>query len=218
MDWMQLAFLLIAATTGYIYGISKDRLAVIRSKKIEAMTQLHERVLEIEKNELSDGKNQTVAVSVDGGTKRRKGLLSDDEVNHLSILGKWRQELLEEEDRARLWIDRRTVRLVSSYFMLMMLCKSWEEFGQGSLIENEDFLNHFRCLFARPEGPLKTIVIEHSKTGEPRLVDCILLSDMCLDVIQRRVRLEISCPLFFRVKSLWWMWLESREKRKFSKA
>ena len=57
----------------------------------------------------------TMAIAVEGGTKQRSGLLSDSEVNYLSRLAKWRKDLNEEEDRARLWIDRRTVRLVSAY-------------------------------------------------------------------------------------------------------
>ena len=72
----------------------------------------------------------TMAIAVEGGTKQRSGLLIDSEVDYLSRLAKWRKDLNEEEDRARLWIDRRTVRLVSAYFIRMMQCKSWEELGR----------------------------------------------------------------------------------------
>ena len=203
-----LVLLLVGGIVGYIFAISRDRLSAVRSRKIEAITKLHERVLEIERRELSDGRSLTMAIDVRGGTKRREGLLSDSEVDYLSMLGQWRQDLHEEEDRARLWIDRRTVRLVSAYFILMMQCKSWEEFGQGNLIEDTDFLNSIRLIFGRTNGVLRKIVIRHSQTGHPRLVDCLLLSDMCLSVIQRRVRLEISAPLCFRVMSLWWRLME----------
>ena len=138
----------------------------------------------------------------------RRGSMSDSEVDYLSRLSKWRQDLHEEEDRARLWIDRRTVRLVSTYFILMMQCKSWEEFGQGNLIEDAYFRNRLRLIFGCTNGVLKKIIIRHSKTKHPRFVNCLLLSDMCLGVIQRRVRLEVSAPLCFRTMSLWWGLLE----------
>lgn len=203
-----LVLLLVGGIVGYIFAISRDRLSAIRSRKIDAITNLHERVLEIERRELSDGRNLTMAIGVDGGTKKREGLLSDSEVDYLSMLEQWRQKLHEEEDRARLWIDRRTVRLVSAYFILMMQCKSWEEFGQGNLLEDIDFVTNLRLIFGRENGVLKKIVVKHSKTGNPRLVDCLLLSDLCLSVIQRRVRLEISAPLCFRIMSSWWSLLE----------
>ena len=75
-------------------------------------------------------KVSTLAVPVHGGTKKRSGLLSEEEVDHHSRLGHWRQELNEEEDRARLWIDRGTVYLVSNYFLLMMHCKNWKNSGK----------------------------------------------------------------------------------------
>ena len=49
-----LMLLLVGGIVGYIFAISRDRLSAVRSRKIEAITQLHERVLEIEKRELSD--------------------------------------------------------------------------------------------------------------------------------------------------------------------
>ncbi len=205
---MQIALLLVGGIVGFLFAVSRDRVSAIRSRKIEAIGRLHERVLEIERNELSDGKSMAMAVSVLGGTKKRSGLLEDEEVDYLSQLQKWRQELQEEENRARLWVDRRTVRLVSAYFILMMECKSWDEFGQGNLIEDENFLGCLRLIFGRKHGVLKKVVVTHSKTGQPRLVDCLLLSDMCLSVIQRRVRLELSAPIFFRAMSMWWGLLE----------
>ena len=196
---MELALLLVGGVAGYIFAISRDRVSAIRSKKIEGITRLHECVLEIERNELSDGKSMTLAVIVEGGTKKRSGLLSDSELEYLSRLEKWREKLREEENLARLWIDRHTVHLVGAYFMLMMQCKSWKDFGQGNLLEDKTFLENMRLIFGRTDGVLKKVVIRHSKSGESRLVNCVLLSDMCLSVIQRRVRLEVSSPLCFRV-------------------
>ena len=213
MDWMQLFLILATGVIGYLFGIVRDRSTAVRTKQIEAMTRLHERVLEIERKEMSDGKSITLSVSVHGGSKKRNSLMSDEEVSYLSILEHWRQELIEEEDRAQLWIDRSTVYLVKHYFLLIMHCKHWEEFGQGLLIEDADFLRYLKCIFGRKfifgsaEHVLREITIRNSKTGEPRLVDCVLLSDMCLEVIQRRVRLEVSCPFWFRLKSPWWKWL-----------
>ena len=217
MDWMKVTLVLIGAIAGYILAVSRDRVSAIRSRKIETITKLHERVLEIERSELSDGKGMALAVAVEGGTKKRSGLMSDSDVDYLSRLDKWRQDLLEEEDRARLWMDGRTVRLVSAYFLLMMQCRNWEECGQGNLIEDTDFLNRLRLIFGRAKGVLKKVVIRHSKTGNPRLVDCVVLSDMCLSVIQRRVRLEVSALFCFRAMSLWWRLLEWHYEMRNSK-
>ena len=56
MDWMKSFVPLIALIVGYLLGIRRDQSSAIRTKQIEAMTQLHERVLEIERKEMSDGK------------------------------------------------------------------------------------------------------------------------------------------------------------------
>ena len=208
VDWIPLVIgfgvTIVAAIAGYFFAVLRERGTAIRAKKIEAITQLHDRALEIERQELSDGKSKTMMVSVDEGIQKRSSPLTDDEVDYQERLGRWRQELHEEELRARLWIDRRTVALVSNYFLLMMQCKSWADFGQGSLIKDADFLHRLRAIFGRTGGTLEAIVIKHSKTGEPWLVNCLLLSDMCLDVIQRRVRLEVSSPVRYRVMSVWW--------------
>ncbi len=211
MDWGPLVIgagmTIVGAIAGYILAVSRDRGTAIRTKKIEAISRLHDRVLEIEGKELSDGKSQTMMIPVDGGT-RKSGPLSDYEVEYQSRLERWRQELHEEELRVRLWIDRRTVALVSNYFLLMMQCQSWADFGQGSLIEEAEFLRRLRSIFGRTGGTLEVIVIKHSKTGQSWLVDCLLLSDLCLDVIQRRVRLEVSSPVRYRAMSLWWRSLD----------
>ena len=214
MDWGPLVIgacmTIVGAIAGYILAVSRDRGTAIRAKKIEAISRLHDRVLEIERKELSDGKNLTMMIPVDGGTRQKSGSLSDYEVEYQSRLERWRQELHEEELKARLWIDRRTVALVSNYFLLMMQCQSWGDFGQGSLIEEAEFLHRLRAIFGRTGGTLEAIVIKHSKTGQPWVVNCLLLSDLCLDVIQRRVRLEVSSPVRYRAMSLWWRSLDWR--------
>ena len=204
MIWINLLTVLIALVTGYLLGTRRDRNSTILSKQIECVERLHERVLEIEKNELSDGTRQTLAIRVMGSTETRTDPLSNSEVEYLSRLEEWRQQLLEEENRARLWISNHTVRGVSNYFLLMMQCKSWKEFGQGNLIEDPSFLSYLQSIFGSKRRVLKKVVRIHGDTGEPWLLDCVKLSDMCLDAIQRRIRLEISAPLFFRVLSLWW--------------
>ena len=215
MGWMQFVVPLIAALGGYLFGVARDRSSAIRTKKIDAITQFHERVLEIERKEMSDEKSITLAVSVHGGTKKQSGLLSEEEVSHYSRLDHWRQELNEEEDRARLWIDRGTVYLVSNYFLLMMHCRNWGKWGQGNLTKDKHFLHYLRCIFGRTGNVLRKVVITNSTTGEPRVVDCILLSDLCLEIIQRRVRLEVSSPFWFGLKSLWWRCLVWQEAKNF---
>lgn len=202
MDWINLPSVLIALVVGYLLGTRRDRNSAILSKHIECVERLHERVLEIEKNELSDGTRQTLAVRIMSGTETRTDPLSNSEVEYQSKLAEWRQLLLEEEDRARLWISSHTVRAVSHYFLLMMQCKSWEEFGQGNLIEDPSFRNYLQSIFGSTSGVLKKVVRIHSDTGKPWLLDCVKLSDMCLDSIQRQIRLEISAPFVFRVMSV----------------
>ena len=51
MDWINLATVLIALVTGYLLGTRRDRHSAILSKQIECVERLHDRVLEIEKNE-----------------------------------------------------------------------------------------------------------------------------------------------------------------------
>ena len=122
----------------------------------------------------------------------------------------WRQDLYEEERRARLWLPRKTVDLVSKYFILMMHCKSWGEFRQeGSLIEDKIFLDCLRCIFVNTEDVLEDekIVIRNSQTKQPRLVDCVYLSNKCLEVIQKRMNLDVT--LFPRLRAYCQKWLPS---------
>ena len=214
MEWINLATVLFALVVGYLLGTRRDRYSAILSKRIECFERLHERVLEIEQNELSDGTRLTLAVRVIGGTENRNDPTTDSELKYLSKLQAWRQQLLEEEDRARLWVSNHTVRIVSHYFLLMMQCKSWNDFGKGSLIEDQSFLYYLHSIFGSKGAVLKKVVRIHSTTGEPWILNCVSLSDMCLDVIQRRIRLEMSAPLLFRAMSLWWIFRARQLKRK----
>ncbi len=197
MNWMPVATLITGAVGGYLFGLMRDRSAVIRSKKIETIERLHERVLEIEAMELSDGKHFVLHVEVVGGTKSSSELLSDEEVEYSVKQQEWRDRLREEERRARLWISRHTVDIISSYFLLMMQCGSWDRFGQGDLVDDSEFLEHLRNIFGNSERALEAIVVRHGQTGKPRLVNLVLLSHMCLSVIQKRVKMEISQPIIY---------------------
>ena len=199
MEWMErLAFVAIGATVGWILAVARDRLAAVRAQQITVMTQLHERVLEVATKELADGKSRILAVGVEGGTKRRRTAMDSEEVEYLERLEQWREKLREEEDRARLWVDAYTVRLVSTYFLVMMQCSGWEEFGQGILTEDRDFIRRLRIIFGRKtDGVLRDIVRTKGGSAEAWLVDCVGLSDRCLSVIQRRFRREVAHPVLF---------------------
>ena len=196
MEWIERLVLLVGgATFGWILGVARDRLAAVRAQQITVMTQLHERVLEVAWKELSDGKIRILAVGVQGGTKRRTSM-DDDEVEYQARLGQWREKLREEEDRARLWIDAHTVRLVSTYFLVMMQCSSWEEFGRGILHKDRDFISRLRVIFGRKTDRVLSDIV----TSNGSLVDCVKLSDRCLSVIQRRIRREVAHPVLFGVE------------------
>ena len=204
MNWISLVAAVIALVIVYLLGTRRDRTSAILSKRIQCVEKLHERVLEIEKKEMSDGTRLTLAVRVKGGARKNGKPMTDSEFEHNSRLQAWRQKLLEDEDRARLWLSGRTVQLVSHYFLLMMHCKSWEHFGKGNLLHDPLFLKYLQSIFGSTRKVLKKVVHIRSDTGEPWILDCVRLSDMCLDVIQRRIRLEVSEPLLFRVISVWW--------------
>lgn len=205
MEWKDMIPILtgvIGAFLGYAFGTFRDRSSTIRKKKIEAISRLHEFVLEIKKRELSDGETRTLHIRVEGGTSQQTDSKNQVQLHYFSELTEWRSQLEIEEDRARLWIDRRTVDIVSKYFLLMMHCYNWERFGKGKLTEDKDFLRFLDVIFGKTKKILRKVIIIHSKTSEPWLLNCVLLSDMCLEVIQHRLSLEISSPFFFRVKSL----------------
>lgn len=90
------------------------RLATMRTKQIEVINDLHQRALEIEQMELSDGKGFTHAVRVNGRSDQGQEPMSDAEAAYLAKQVKWREQLRMEVRRARLLIDGRTVSLVST--------------------------------------------------------------------------------------------------------
>lgn len=204
---------LLGIFLGYLLGVSRDRLSAMRAKQIEVMNDLHERALEIAPMELTDGRRFTLAVRVDSRADQGPEHMSDAEVAYLGELAKWREELRMEMGRARLWIDGRTVSLVSNYFLLMMHCQNWENFGRGRLTDDATFLRYVRAIFGRPQGVMRKAVRKHSMTGEPWLLDSVGLSHMCLQVIQRRIHLEIARPFLFRMSSYRWQLREWRNDR-----
>ena len=199
---------LLTGVVGYLVGIAKDRSNTIHAKKIEAMTKLHERVLEIEEIELTDSKGRTVWVLIIPEKEPRKDLLNQEEFSYMQKQAQWREELHEEERRAGLWLSRKIIQLVSSYLILMMTCKTWGEFTQaGSLIEDETFLDCLRRIFGDAEVILKDerVVRWHSELQRPWLLNCDYLSGMCLEVIQKRMNLEVA--LFPRLQAYCQKWL-----------
>ena len=203
-----IAIPLLTGVVGYFVGIAKDRSNTIHAKKIEAMTKLHERVLEIEEIELTDSKGRTVWVLIIPEKEPRKDLLNQEEFSYMQKQAQWREELHEEERRAGLWLSRKIIQLVSSYLILMMTCKTWGEFTQaGSLIEDETFLDCLRRIFGDAEVILKDerVVRWHSELQRPWLLNCDYLSGMCLEIIQKRMNLEVA--LFPRLQAYCQKWL-----------
>ena len=201
MNLLTVITALFTGVLGYILALAKDRHSSLHAKKMEAMTKLHDRVLEIEKMELSDGKSRTLAVHVDPVRRKEDSQLSNEKLDYMYKLGQWRAELQEEERKARLWLSRETVDLVGHYFILMMNCKSWQRLGEGSLVEDPSFLNCLSRIFGNTEDILddERIVTRYDYNKQPCLVDCIYLSNKCLEVIQKRMSLEIA--LFPRLQA-----------------
>ena len=213
LDVIPVATAILGILVGYIVGVARDRWAAVRTKQIEVINDLHERLLEIEDMELTDGRSSTLAVRVDSRSDQGQEPMSDAEAAYLAEQAKWREQLRMGMRRARLWIDDRTVSLVSNYFLLMMHCQSWEKFGHGRLTDDATFLRYVKTIFGGTQDVMNNAVKQHGTTGEPWLLDCVGLSHMCLQVIQRRVRLEIAHPLWFRVNSYWWQLRERRADR-----
>ena len=108
---MALALAAFTALAGYVFGIAKDR----SNKKMEAITKLHDRVIEIDKNTLFAGDSRTLIVSVVPARKYRSSQLSKEEFDDcVNKLQQWRDDLFEEERRARLWLSKETVDLVGN--------------------------------------------------------------------------------------------------------
>lgn len=198
MDWTQYWPLLVSGAIGYILGVTRDRLAVIRAKQVETISQLQARVVEIMRTELFDGKSMRLTIALQGGIRQNRSL-SDEEVEYDSEVSRWCETLREEEDKARLWIDEQTIDMVSVYTLLASHCTNWDRFGQGDLTKDRRFRNYMRCIFGKQANQvLKEVAIE-DRTGKPWLLNLITLSHRCLSTIQRRIRLEVQSPLRFRL-------------------
>lgn len=198
MDWTQYWPLLVSGLIGYILGVTRDRLAAIRAKQVETISQLQARVVEIMRTELFDGRSMRLTVALQGGIRQHRRL-SDEEVGYDSEVSRWRETLQEEEDKARLWIDVQTIDMVSAYSLLASHCTTWDLFGQGNLTEDRRFRNYMRCIFGKQANQvLKEVTIE-DRTGKPWLLNLIVLSHRCLSTIQRRIRLEVQSPLRSRL-------------------
>ena len=202
-------FPLLTAIVGYVIGRARDRGSAIHKKQVEAVAQLHERILDIE-IELVDSKGIALMVPVSARPGQEHGLMKEEDADHLGKLSEFRDKLRDEERRARLWIDRQTVDLVSKYSLLMMHCKSWEQFGQGQLTDDSDFKYYSRVIFGKTGRVMSEAVKRHSETKEPWMINCVVLSHMCLETIQRRIHLEISSPFLFYLRSIWWRRMERR--------
>lgn len=93
LDVIPVAAAILGVLVGYIVGVARDRLATVRSKQIEIINSLHDRVLEIENMELSDGRSLTLAVIVDSRSDKSQEAMSDAEVAYLGEQERWREKL-----------------------------------------------------------------------------------------------------------------------------
>lgn len=198
MDWIQHWPLLASGVAGYILGVTRDRLAAIRAKQVEAITHLQARVVEIAGKELFDGKNMRLTVALQGATGKGRRV-SDEELEYDAQLAPWQEKLREEEDKARLWIDVQTVDMVTVYVLLMSHCSNWDRDGEGALTEDKRFLDYMRCVFGPGTGRAIRQVVINDRTGKPWCFNLLKLSHECLGAIQRRIRLEVKSPLRFRL-------------------
>ena len=196
-----------AAIVGYFFGVSKDRLSAIRNKQIEVGSDLLNKILDIGAMELSDGKSEKLAIRAMSGDQRTHNL-DDAEMEHVQELTKWRRDIGREERRARTWIHRNTVSAISSYRLLMMRCRSWEDGGQPGRLITEDYLFQYYTMkiFGKQWKKIAEEVTEryqfedNPRLGEPWLIDMTELSLRCLENIQERLFIEIKSPNWFRIK------------------
>ena len=199
MDWLQAWALLVSGVGGYIFGMTRDRLATIRAQQVAAITRLQEHVVEIAAKELFDGNNVKLTIGLQGGTSQRTRV-SEEQLQYDSEVYPWYENLRKEEDKARLWINVLTVDMISVYVILMSHCRTWEHDGEGMLTEDPRFLDYMRCIFGGSTSRIiGQVVIAHSGTGKPWCLNLIALSHLCLSAIQRRIRLEVKSPLCFRL-------------------
>ena len=198
---------IVVAFLAYFLGSLRERTVAIRNKQIDAMSELHSHGIDIEQFELTDEAGMSLNIVINKQSTKRNPSMNDDEKAQLGQYQKdlqnWRLNLYREENKARLWLNSRTVNIVGNYLILMMRCKHWERYGQGSLLEDQDFLFRLRSVFGNSERALEKVTIKNSQTKEPALLDVIQLSYLCQDVIRQRMRLEVLHPFLFRLKLLW---------------
>lgn len=199
MDWISLfpSASLLLALLAYFLGTARDRLSSIRAKQIEAMTQLHEYILETAEMESFDGETQHLLVSIQGKPKTKP--LSNQQVDYQNKLNAWRMKFYKECNRAKFWMNGKTVDLVQSYAFLMEICTNWAAYRQGDLLEYPLFRKYLTEIFGSEE--VEDVLKQTAVHG--KYLDIFRLSDMCLKIIRERIRLEISSPGRFRLKLLW---------------
>ena len=184
----------------YIVGRSHT----LHVKKLEAMTKFYERVVELEGMPLSDKKG-TILVAINKIVDTDdSSLMTEEELVYLIKQSEWRQQLHGDELKARLFISKETVELVRQYFLLMMHCQHWQEFGKGNLLEDEYFLRYLGGVFGNIEDVLEDEDIILRGRG-PLFVNRADLSKKCLEEIQKRMSLEVG--LFPRLRAFCQKWL-----------
>lgn len=192
---------LVVTSTAFYFGLLRDRSNLIRKEQVQVATRLNEKLINIEKNELSDHRSTTLHINILSGPQRTENL-SEEEVQHLGEWTKYKEELRIEESRARLWLHTNTVSAISDYSILLMLCKDWESQSSGKAItEDEQFLLSLKCLFGRRwKKVLRDVVVVHSITKKDWLINCTKLSRRCRDNIQRRIFCQIKHTLWFAIR------------------
>ena len=191
---------LLSGFVGYVVGRSHT----LHVKKLEAMTKLYERVVEIEDMQLSDEKGYLLINIDKTSDKDDNSPMNTEELGYLITQSEWRRKMHGEERKARLWLSKETVDLVGQYFLLMMHCQHWQEFGKGNLLEDEHFLRYIGGVFGNTDDVLKDeeIIIGGVK---PLFVNRVDLSKKCIEVIQKRMSLEVW--LFPRLRVFLPKWL-----------
>ena len=210
----------ITLLIGYILAISRERLSTIYNEKIKVINQLHDKILKIERNELSDGKMVKIHICVHVPETKDNSNLSIEQVKYQNKLMQWRNELYDEQRRAQLWIDPLVTDLITKYMFLMMKCKHWEEFGNGSILKDEEFIHYLKFIFQNEKKIINDKTIIDSLHGKPWLLNTHALSQACFRVIQNKIRQEILpwLPHFhFHIyqKLSCWKFFASKENKKY---
>ena len=192
---------LVGAIAGFYFGLLRDRSKEIRTQQVKVASILNERLVKIEKQELTDSKTTTLNVQVVSGPQRTERL-SDAEIEQLNKWIQYREELLDELNRARLWLHANTVSAMSNYSHLLTICKNWETETTGQIIiEDKRFLFGMKVVFGiKWKKTLKSIVHGSSNTKATWLVNCTRLSHLCRQNIQSRIFTQIKHPFYFATK------------------